>query len=83
MTWLMQILEDLPIRTASNKTLGDKAFSIAKNLLYHRRHASLVYNIFDKTSLGSNNLVSAVKWETMPNQELAEELHKVRKLKLN
>ena len=43
----------------------------------------MLHNIFDKTSLGSNNLVSAVKWETMPNQELAEELHKVRKLKLN
>ena len=70
--------KDLPIRTISDKVLHDKAFSIAKNRKYdgyQREHASLVYRFFDKKSLGSYTSGGAVKCETMPNQELAEELH--------
>ena len=58
--------KDLPKRTASDKVLRDKAFSIAKNLKYDGYQRGLAL-------LLSN---SNVKSKTMPNQELAEELHK-------
>ena len=44
---------DLHRRTASDKVLRDKAFSIAKNQKYYgyqHGHASVVYKIFDKKS---------------------------------
>ena len=47
-------LKDLTRRTASNKILRDKAFSIAKNLKYHRHQrglALMVYRFFDKKFL--------------------------------
>ena len=59
----------------SDKVLRDKVFSIAKYLKYNEyqhRLASLVYNILDKKSSASG-----VKSETMSNQELAKELHKI------
>ena len=34
MTWLMEILKDLPRRTPSDKELRDKAFIVAKNIKY-------------------------------------------------
>ena len=43
----------LPIRTASNKALCDKAFNVAKNLKYdgyQRWLASMVYKFFDQKS---------------------------------
>ena len=43
-------------RIASDKTLRDKAFNIAKNPKYdgyQRGLASIVYNFFDKKSAGS------------------------------
>ena len=43
--------KDLPRRTASEKILRDKAFSITKNSKYEgyqRGLASMVYNFFDK-----------------------------------
>ena len=58
--------KDLPKRTASDKVLRDKAFSIAKNLKYDGYQRGLAL-------LLSN---SNVKSKIMPNQELAEELHK-------
>ena len=64
----------LPRRTASDKTLCDKAFNIAENSKYdgyQRRLVSMVYKSFDKKTSGG-----AVKNKNMPNQELAEELHK-------
>ena len=48
--------KDLARRTASDKSLRDKAFSIAKNPKYNGyQHglASMVYNFFDKKSAGS------------------------------
>ena len=64
----------LPRRTASDKTLCDKAFNIAENSKYdgyQRRLVSMVYKSFDKKTSGG-----AVKNKNMLNQELAEELHK-------
>ena len=66
--------KDLPKRTASDIVLCDKAFNIAKNPKYdgyQRELASMVYKSFDKKSSSS-----CVKSKIMPNQELAEELHK-------
>ena len=67
--------KDLARRTASDKVLRDKAFNIAKNPKYdgyQRGLASMVYNFFDKKSVGS----SAANNEIKQNLELAEELHK-------
>ena len=62
--------KDSAKRTASDKTLGDKAFNIAKNPKYdgyQRGLASMVYKFFDKKSKGGGvNLLL----------ELAKELHK-------
>ena len=77
--------KDLPRRKVANKVLPDKVFIIAKNSKYdgyQRRFSSMVYNYFDKS-------LQAVllKWK-MPNQQLAEELHKriikkIEKLKIH
>ena len=51
MTLLMEIFKDLTRRTASDKILRDKAFTIAKNPKYdgyQRRLTSMVYKFFDK-----------------------------------
>ena len=48
--------KDLKRRTASDKVLRDKAFTIAKNSKYdgyQRGLASIVYKFFDKMSKGS------------------------------
>ena len=61
-------------RTAADKVLHVKAFTIAKNPKYDRYQrglASVVYKFFDKKSPAG-----AVKNWIIPNQELAEELHK-------
>ena len=58
-------------RTASDKTLCDKAFNIAKYDGYQRRLTSMVYKRFDKKSSGG-----AIQNENISNKELAEELHK-------
>ena len=70
--------KDLIKRTQSDKILRDKAFKIASNPKYdgyQRGLASMVYNFFDKRSIGSGI--------TEPNYQLAEELHKpiIRKFK--
>ena len=72
--------EDLPKRTASDKTLKDKPFNIAKNPKYdgyQRGLASMVYKCFEKkcTSGGVNIPLEF-------NEQLAEEIHKsiIRKL---
>ena len=66
--------KDLNRRTAADKVLRDKVFSIAKNLKYdgsQRELASMVYKPFDnETSSGT------VKNEDISNKELAKELHK-------
>ena len=58
--------KDLTRRAASDKTLHDKAFNIAKNPKYdgyQRGLASVVYKYFDKKFSGSD-----VKGEIMSNQ---------------
>ena len=56
--------KDLKRRTASEKTLRDKAFNIAKNPQndgYLRGLASIVYKIFDKKSTGSGVANNKIK----------------------
>ena len=68
--------KDLPRRTASDRVLHDKTFNVGKSSKYdgyQRGLASMAYEYFDKKSSPG-----AVKSEIMPNQELAEELHKPR-----
>ena len=58
-------------KTASDKVLRDKAFTVAKNPKYdgyQRGLASMVYEVFDKKSAGSG-----IKNEITQNQQLAEE----------
>ena len=66
--------KDLTRRTASDKTLHSKVFNIAKNPKYdgyQRGLVSMVYNFFDKRASGSD-----IENQNMPDQQLAEELHK-------
>ena len=66
--------KDLKRRTASDKVLRDKAFNIAKNSRYdgyQRGIASMLNTFFDKKST-----VSGVNMLVIPNEKLAEELHK-------
>ena len=63
---------NLARRTASDKVLRGKAFSIAKNLKYdgyQRELASMVYKFLDKKSKGSGIA-------NEPNYQFADELHK-------
>ena len=77
--------KDLKWRTASDKSLRDKAFNIAKTPKYdgyQRGFASMVYKFFDKKSSGSGvNMHTNNK--TKQNHQLAEELHKpiIKKIK--
>ena len=69
-------------KTASDKTLHDKAFNIAKNLkhdFYQRGLASMVYKSFDKKSSDRAAMLankSTVKSENMSNRGLSEKRHK-------
>ena len=66
--------KDLPRKTVADKILRNKAFNITKNPKYdgyQRGLASMVYNFFDKKTSGGD-----VKSGIIPNQQLAEELHK-------
>ena len=75
--------KDLKRRTASNNTLRDKAFNIAKNLKYdgyQRGLASMVYKLFDRKSTSlTDKYVSGIGVNTPLelNEQLAEELHKL------
>ena len=74
--------KELPRRTASDKVLRDKAFSIAKNPKYdgyQRGLSSMVYNFFGKMSASLTDKSAkrgGVNNEIKQNEELAEELHK-------
>ena len=73
--------KDINRRTASNKILRDKAFTIAKDPKYNgyqRGLASMVYKFFDKKSKGGG-----INTPLEFNEQLAEELHKpiIRKFK--
>ena len=64
--------KDLEKRTQSHKVLKGKAFEIANNPKYDgylRGLASMVYKFFDKKSKGTGI-------KSIPNQQLANELHK-------
>ena len=64
--------KDLKRRTQSDKVLKDKAFQIVSNPKYNgyeRSLTSMVYKLFDKKSKGASI-------KSMPNQQLANELHK-------
>ena len=67
--------KDLARRTASDKVLRYKAFSIAKNLKYYRFQrglVSMVYTFFNKKSK-----ISGIENEIKQNEQLTEELHKL------
>ena len=68
--------KDLTRRTASEKTLRDKAFNVAKNPKYDLGQEFI--NSLKKKTSGSG-----IKNENMSDQQLAEELHKpiIRKFK--
>ena len=71
--------KDLEERTQSDKVSKDNTFAISNNSKYdgyQRGLASMVYKFFDKKSR-----VTGIK--SMPNQQLANELHKaiIRKFK--
>ena len=74
--------KELTRRTASNKVLRDKAFSIDKTPkydAYQRGLSSMVYNLFGKMSaLLTDKSVKrgGVNNEIKKNEELAEELHR-------
>ena len=73
--------KDIKTRTASDKSLRDKAFNIAKNPNYdgyQRGLPSMVYKFFDKNSKGRG-----VNIPLEFNKQLAEKLHKtiIRNLK--
>ena len=66
--------KDLLRKTASDKVLRNKAFTIAKNPKYDGYQgglASTVYNFFDKKSKGGGAIN-----EIKQNEQLDEELHK-------
>ena len=72
--------KDITKRTAADKVLRDKVFSIAKDLKndgYLRGLAPMTYKFFDKKTAG-NGFKSMQE-----NEKLAEELHKpiIRKFK--
>ena len=76
--------EDLARRTASDKTLRDKAFNIAKNTKYDgykRGLGSMVYKFFDKMFAGSGVNTHANK-SAFNNEKIAKELYNpiIRKL---
>ena len=66
--------KDLPRKTASDKKLHDKKFSVTKNpeyVLYDRGLASVVYKFFDKEFSRGAGII-----EIILNQKLPEKLHK-------
>ena len=70
--------KDLAKRTQSDKVLRDKALKIESDTKYdgyQRGLASMVYNFFDKKSSGSGIA-------NEPDYQLADELHKPIKRKL-
>ena len=75
-------LKDLAKRTASDNVFRDQAFNIAKTPKYdryQRRLASMVYNLFDKTSKGSginDKITQNQRPLDLATHQLAEELHK-------
>ena len=74
--------KDLKRRTASDKTLRDKAFNIDKSSKYdgyQRGLASMVYKFFDEKSIRGGVANNEIK----QNLQLAKELHKpiIRKFK--
>ena len=66
MIWFIKILKNFSRRTASDKTLPDKAFNVSKNPKfndYEKGFASFIYKFFDKKSPGTG-----IQSEIIPNQ---------------
>ena len=80
MTWLMGIL-NITRRTAFDKILCDKAFSIAKYLKYdgyQRRLASMVYKFFNKKGCGGATRISnksAIENKNISNKKIVKGWH--------
>ena len=78
----MEIFQDLPKRTTTDKVLKNKAFNIAKDPKYdgyQRGLASMVHKFFDKKTKGSGitNLANKSAMKSIPqNEQLPGELHK-------
>ena len=73
--------KDLINRTKADKVLRDKTYNIASNPEYdgfQRGLASMVYNFFDKKSMGSGVAKSTAKLSSLERSPLilADELHK-------
>ena len=73
--------KDLTKRTAADKVLRDKAFTIPSDQKYdgyQRGLASMVYKFFDKKSQGSGCTLSSASQlaNNKENIQLADELHK-------
>ena len=67
--------KDFPGRRPFNKIFHDRAFNLAKNPKYNgyqKGIASMFYKFFDENFASDGS----VKNENMPDQQLAEELHK-------
>ena len=76
--------KDLPRRTASDKVLRDKTFSINKNPKYdgyQRGLASMACKFIDERSAPGSGIT--IKNENISNQKLVKELHKpiIREIK--
>lgn len=70
------VYKDLSKRTASDNVLREKKFAIASNLNddgYQRGLASMVYNLFDKTSKDIAHTGTEI---ISKDQQLVNELHK-------
>ena len=66
-------------RTKADQVLRDKAYNIARNPKYdgyQRGLASMVYNFFDKTSMGSGIATARPSALARSSSILADELHK-------
>ena len=77
--------KDLPRKIASNKVLHDKAFNIVENPKYDGYQGFFYFFHFlvkSPLNLQINLLPIGAKSTIMPNQQLAEELHKpvIRKI---
>ena len=80
--------KDLINRTKADKVLRDKTYNIASNPEYdgfQRGLASMVYNFFDKKSMGSGVAKSTAKLSSLERSPLilADELHKAVIKKFN
>ena len=78
MILLMRILKGLPIRSASDKLLGDKYLKLIKIQIYNRYQSGLIsmfYEFFNKKSATYKETVINI-YAVCINQRLPKTLHK-------